>query len=486
MTSAPKPTNPTAGGAPVIVWFRADLRITDHAALLAAVASGAPVLPVYILDHKSAGPWALGRAAKWWLNGSLLSLRAALKARGAALVLRRGTAPAVLAGLVAETGATAIHAGRMHEPWARKVEAAVDAELGGAVHWHRTTTLFDPGAIRTKTGGIYGVYTPFARTCRALGVVHMPDAAPDRIAGAHAASDALSDWDLLPTKPDWADGFRETWQVGEDAAHARLRAFLAKSVNGYDVGRNLPGQPGTSMVSAHLHWGELSPRQVWHAAVEAAAETGKGLDVFLGEILWREFAAYLLWHHPHLPEQPLRPTFAKLAVRTDPAQLRAWQHGLTGVPVVDAGMRQLQHIGWMHNRVRMIAASFLVKQLLMPWQDGEAWFWDKLVDADLASNASGWQWIAGCGIDSQPFFRVFNPVTQGERFDPDGAYVRRWVPELAGLPDKYLHAPWTAPPAVLAKAGIRLGKDYPEPLVDLATARLRALDTYRATVRTVA
>jgi deoxyribodipyrimidine photo-lyase len=235
------------------------------------------------------------------------------------------------------------------------------------------------------------------------------------------------------------------------------------------------------MLSPHLHWGELSPRQVWHAA--RAAEHGEGLDTYLGEILWREFAAYLLWHKPSLPDAPLRPAFAKLPFRDAPGQLHAWQRGRTGFPIVDAGMRQLWRSGWMHNRVRMIAASLLVKQLLIDWREGERWFWDTLVDADLASNAASWQWVAGSGIDSQPFFRIFNPVAQGQRWDPVGVYVRRWLPELARLPDRYVHAPWTAPASVLQQAGIELGRIYPHPIVDLATTRRRALDAYRATVR---
>ncbi len=478
------------GGPPVIVWFRQDLRLQDHAALQAALAGGRAVLPVYVLDDDTPGAWAMGGAARWWLHGSLASLAESLAARGATLVLRRGPSAEVIPALAQEVGAAEVHAGRMHEPWARQAEAAVDAALqraGAALRLHRTATLFDLDSIRTKTGGIYGVYAPFARTCRALGAPHPPTPAPERVpCPTPPRSDRLDDWGLLPTRPDWTGGFRETWQVGEAAAHDRLAGFLAKAVHGYDTGRNRPGQPGTSMVSPHLHWGELSPGQVWHTAQQAAQETGKGLEVFLGEILWREFSAYLLWHHPHMPERPLRPAFAGLAVRDDSAELRAWQRGRTGIPIVDAGMRQLWHIGWMHNRVRMIAASFLVKQLLLPWRAGQAYFWDTLVDADLASNATSWQWIAGCGIDSQPFFRVFNPVSQGERFDPGGAYVRAWVPELARLPDRFVHAPWSAPPAVLAEAGVELGRSYPNPIADLPHARQRALDVYRATVRRAA
>ena len=358
------------------------------------------------------------------------------------------------------------------------------AAAGATLHLHRTHTLFDLDGITTKTGGIYGVYTPFARTCRALGSPQPPTPAPDRIPSPAAPrSDRLEDWGLLPTHPDWAGGFRKTWQVGEAAAHDCLAAFLSKAVHGYDTGRNLPGQPGTSMVSPHLHWGELSPTQVWHTARQAAQQTGEGLEVYLGEILWREFSAYLLWHHPHMPEQPLRPEFARLPVRDDDAALHAWRHGQTGVPIVDAGMRQLRSLGWMHNRVRMITASFLVKQLLLPWQAGSAFFWKMLVDADLASNSASWQWIAGCGTDNSPFFRVFNPLTQGEKFDAAGAYVRRWVPELARMPNAFLHQPWAADAITLAGAGVVLGKTYPAPLVDLPAARQRALDAFK-TMRT--
>ncbi len=468
---------------PALVWFRQDLRLADHAALDAAMVGGRPVLPVYVLDDESPGLWSLGGAARWWLHHSLAALAGSLRQRGAELILRRGAAASVIPELVRETGAVAVHAGVMHEPWARRADDAVQAALGETpLHRHRTATLFDLAEIRTKTGGAYGVYTPFARACRLRADPHSPGPAPDRIpAAAPPRSDRLGDWALLPARPDWAGGFRDTWAVGETAAQARLQAFLGRAVHGYDIGRNLPGEPGTSMVSAHLHWGELSPRQVWAAA--GAVAKGEGLGVYLGELLWREFAAYLLWHNPHLPEQPLRPAFAKLPFRAAPADLHAWQRGRTGIPIVDAGMRQLWHIGWMHNRVRMIAASFLVKQLLIDWREGEAWFWDTLVDADLASNAASWQWIAGSGIDSQPFFRVFNPVTQGQKWDAAGGYVRHWVPELAQMPDKYLHAPWTAPAGVLGAAGVTLGQNYPRPIVDLALARQRALDTYRTTVR---
>ena len=472
---------------PTLLWFRQDLRLQDHAALAAAVADGRRVVPVYVLDDDSPGAWRLGGAARWWLHHSLESLGRSLAARGSGLVLRRGLSATCLAALAQEVGATEVHAGRMHEPWARRADEVVAtalAAVGATLHLHRTATLFDLDGIRSKAGGVYGVYGPFAKQMRTRPAPVEAPPAPERIASPPLpASDPLADWKLLPTRPDWAGGFRETWQVGEDAAHARLRAFVDKAVHGYDIGRNLPGQPGTSMVSAHLHWGELSPGQVWRAAAAAAETTGQGIETYLGEILWRDFSAYLLWHNPTMPERPLRPSFEQLPFRHAPAELEAWRRGRTGVPIVDAGMRQLWRIGWMHNRVRMITASFLVKQLLIAWRAGEDYFWDTLVDADLANNSASWQWIAGCGIDSQPFFRVFNPVSQGERFDPEGAYVRRWLPELARLPDRYVHAPWTAPAAVLKAAGVRLGHDYAAPIVDLAQGRQRALEAYRGTVK---
>ena len=476
---------------PAVLWFRQDLRLADHRALAAAMEGGRPVVPLYVLDDEAPGAWRMGGASRWWLHGSLAALDADLRERGSGLVLRRGRAADVVAAVAGEAGAVEIHAGRMHEPWARQQEEGVSAALGGRLVLHRTTTLFDLDSIRTKTGGTYGIYAPFLKACRARPAPPEPLPAPKRIASPSLPrSERLADWNLLPTKPDWAGGFRETWTPGEAPAHERLRRFLQRAVFHYDVGRNLPGEPGSSMISPHLHWGELSPAQVWHGVLHAVHETGqdagKAVETYLGELIWREFSAALLWNRPALPEAPLRDAFARLPFRDAPGDLRCWQRGRTGIPIVDAGMRQLWHIGWMHNRVRMIAASFLVKQLLIAWQSGEAWFWDTLVDADLANNAASWQWVAGTGIDSQPFFRVFNPVAQGERWDPEGAYVRRWVPELARLPARWIHQPWAAPDAVVSDAGVRIGETYPAPMVDLATARNRALAAYRTTVKQAA
>jgi deoxyribodipyrimidine photo-lyase len=388
-------------------------------------------------------------------------LRADLAACGVALVLRRGAYETVIPALVRETGAAEIHAGLPLEPWSRAAMRRLRAELPVKLHVHLTTLLFWPDSLRTQAGGPYGVFTPFARACLARGMPGEPPPAPVSIAGGTVpASDRLEDWCLLPSAPDWAGGLRTQWRPGEAGAQARLLDFVSGGLDAYAELRDMPGVGGTSMLSPHLAFGEISPGRIWRAS----DASGK----FVAELLWREFCAHLLWHYPTLPESPLRAEFARIQWRDDPAALAAWRQGRTGVPIVDAGMRQLWQTGWMHNRVRMVVASFLVKHLLLPWQLGAAWFWDTLVDADLASNSAGWQWVAGCGADAAPYFRVFNPVLQGRKFDPDGAYVRRFVPELAALPDRFVHAPWEAPerPA------------YPPPLVDLAAGRARALAAF--------
>ena len=464
---------------PVLLWYRDDRRVSDHAALHAALETGRPVLPVYILDD--AAPWAPGGAARWWLHHSLAALTRDLSARGAILILRQGNATAEISRLVAETQATDVFTGGSANPPDRQRDRAIAETSGATLHRLRTMTLFNPDSIRTKTGTPYGVYTPFANTCFALGDPRPPLPAPSHIpCPPPPRSDRLEDWDLLPTRPDWASGLRATWTPGEADARRRLDAFAAGALTGYAEGRDRPGIDGTSLLSPYLHHGELSAAQVWHAV--RGLPSGPGQQTFLRELLWREFCVHLLWHHPDLPNQPLRPGFAAMPWRDESADLSAWQRGQTGVPIVDAGMRQLWQTGWMHNRVRMIVASFLVKHLLLPWQHGEKWFWDTLVDADLASNAGNWQWVAGCGADAAPWFRIFNPMLQGRKFDPDGAYVRRFVPELAQLAAKHLHAPWEAPALTLQAAGVRLGGTYPHPIVDLAHGRTRALAAF-ASVR---
>ncbi|BBK41576.1 deoxyribodipyrimidine photo-lyase [Allostella vacuolata] len=434
------------------------------------------MLPVFVLDDATPGGWRRGAASRWWLHHSLSALAADLARLGLPLVLRRGPAEAAIAALVQDSGATAVMWNRRYEPWNRQRDEGIKVALHAAgieASSHNGALLREPWEVTTGGGRPYQVFTPFWRALRSLPGPGQPlpvpsgMAAPDRA----PAGDRLDDWALRPTRPDWAGGLSRTWTPGEAGARERLASFLDRALPAYRTGRDRPDRDGTSMLSPHLHMGEVSPRTVWNA-VEAADADG---EAFLRELGWREFCHQLLFHHGDLADAPLRPEFARMPWRDDPQQLAAWQQGRTGYPIVDAGMRQLWQTGWMHNRVRMVAASFLVKDLLLPWQAGEAWFWDTLVDADLANNAANWQWVAGCGADAAPFFRVFNPVLQGEKFDPDGRYVRQFVPELAPLDDRWIHQPWAAPAEALHRAGIRLGRDYPWPIVDHAAARQRAL-----------
>jgi deoxyribodipyrimidine photo-lyase len=463
--------------APVILWFRDDLRLSDHAALKAAIGTGRPVLPVYVLDDAIRSP--LGGAARWWLHHSLASLATDLRRRGTSLTLRHGASPNVIPGLVEETDAIAVYTGGMADPGSRANDRAIAESLarrGVQFHRMRTGTMFRPNQIKTRTGGPFSLFTPFARACEAL-PPHEPIPAPSVLPPAPRVwSDTLDEWRLLPRSVDWAAGIREIWTPGEAGARDRLNRFLSTAAAGYAVGRDRPDRDGTSMLSPHLRFGEISPAAVWQAV--RAQGVNDDVRKFASELLWREFSQHLLWHHPDLPVAPLRQEFAAMPWRSDPAALTAWQRGSTGIPIVDAGMRQLWRIGWMHNRVRMIVASFLVKHLLIDWREGQAWFWDTLVDADLANNAASWQWVAGCGADAAPYFRIFNPVSQGQKFDPDGVYVQRFAPELAGLDRRYIHAPWQAPADSLAKAGIDLGVTYPLPIVGLAEGRARALAAF--------
>jgi len=383
---------PDTSKSPAILWFRNDLRLADQAALQAAIDTGRPVLPVFILDAEAAGAWAAGGACRWWLHHSLAALRRSLAGCGSGLVLRRGDSATIIAEIVRESGAQDVFTGGSAEPWARRVDRATAEALGlqrARLHRMRTSMLFHPDSVRTKSGGAYGVYTPFANACLGLGGPKPPQPAPLNIpAFPLPASESLESWRLLPTRPDWASGLRETWAPGEAGAADRAEAFLTQGLDDYAAARDRPGEDGTSMISPHLHFGEISAVQLWHQTHQHA---GQGRDRFIRELLWREFCLHLLWQHPTLPEAPLHPEFVAMPWRDDQPALHAWQRGQTGVPIVDAGMRQLWQTGWMHNRVRMIVASFLIKHLLIPWQQGEAWFWDTLVDADLANNAANWQ-----------------------------------------------------------------------------------------------
>lgn len=481
-----KSQNPSQ--APVIIWFRRDLRLSDHPALYKAAGTGAPVIPVFILDEEGAGRWKLGGASRWWLANSLRALQGDLEAKGSRLILRKGQVAEALAKLVEETGASAIYFTRGYEPYIVELESRLKRNLEKAgVECRRFGghLLVEPEALRTSAGGPFKVFTPFYRACLAHDHPGAPTAGPRSLCAPRQwpASDELRDWELEPRKPDWARGIAERWMPGEAGARTRLADFLDIAIERYPVERDRPDLPATSQISPHLAFGEISPRQIWYAAAAAAQadeRKERGATAFLRELYWREFSYHLLFHWPGLPQQPFRKDFAAMPWRQDADALVAWQKGLTGYPIVDAGMRQLWITGWMHNRVRMIAASFLTKHLLIPWQTGEAWFWDTLIDADLANNAASWQWVAGSGADAAPYFRIFNPVLQGQKFDSQGDYVRRYVPELGRLPAKHIHAPWDAPPDVLRKAGVSLGHDYPHPIVDHKEGRRRALTAYEA------
>ncbi len=471
--------------APSLVWFRQDLRLADNPALTAAVARGRPLLLLYILDDVSPGEHAMGAAQRWWLHHALAALRDAVAAAGGQLTLRRGPAAAVLESVLRESGADAVFWNRCYEPFAVARDASLKTTLTAAdiaVESHKASLLMEPWELKTGAGAPYRVYTPFRRALAAAYRDRPPLPAPPRLpAAARLAGDLLADWHLLPDAPDWASAFSDAWEPGEIGAVNRLQDFLEEALTSYGEDRDRPDRIGTSRLSPHLHFGEIGPRQVWHAtehAVAAGAVERRGADRFLGELVWREFSHHLLYHFPRLPEANWRPQFDGFPWAEDEEGFAAWCRGRTGYPIVDAGLRELWQSGWMHNRVRMIAASFLVKDLLIDWRRGAAWFWDTLLDADLANNSASWQWVAGCGADAAPFFRVFNPVLQGERFDPKGDYVRRWLPELAGLPDSHIHRPWDAPAAMLAAAGIVLGRDYPKPLLDHAEARRRALAAF--------
>lgn len=467
---------------PVLVWFRFDLRLADNPALAAAVALDRPIIPLFILDDDSAGLWRLGGASRWWLAGSLEALAASLERLGSRLILRNGDAASELMALALDTGASDVFCNRVHEPWAKERDTRVAAMLKQAsIGWSsfESSLLFPPETMPGPKGVGYRVFTPFWKACLASPAPSLPLPAPKRLVAPKAwpASDSLERWNLRPTKPDWAKGMTEMWTPGETGARSRLDGFLDEALPHYATERDRPDHDGVSRLSPHLRFGEIGPRQIWHGvSTRAAAGEGEpGAGAYLRQLGWREFSYNLLNNLSNLPHLSLQDKFERFPWRNEPLAQLAWRRGKTGYPLVDAGMRELWTTGWMHNRVRMVAASFLVKHLLQSWQSGAAWFWDTLVDADLANNSASWQWVAGCGADAAPYFRIFNPVLQGEKFDPDGVYVRRWVPELAKLPDHLIHRPWEASPLELAAAEVRLGETYPKPIVDHGAARARAL-----------
>jgi len=469
-----------------IVWLRRDLRLTDNPALAAATERYEHVVPVYIWAPQEEHPWPPGAAQRWWLHHSLDRINEALRSRGSRLVIRRGSSLDVLRNLVEETGAEAVFWNRLYEPASRDRDTRVKEALresGLAAESCNGSLLFEPWEVRTGDGGPYRVFTPFWKACANLGRPRNPTGSPTdlRPMSAWPESLPLKALELMP-RIHWYRGIEASWTPGEAGACRQLERFLDDALAEYARRRDYPGLEGVSRLSPYLHFGEISPHTVWQAVASRSASGGdRGGEAYLRELGWREFAHHVLFHFPHTTEEPLNEKFADFPwSRGDNIALDRWQKGTTGIPIIDAGMRQLWQTGWMHNRVRMVVASLLVKNLQCSWRDGAAWFWDTLVDADLANNTMGWQWSAGCGADAAPFFRIFNPVLQGEKFDPDGGFVRRFVPELADVPPRFLHKPWQMPDSERVKLGFRLGRDYPEPIVDLGASRKSALEAYQA------
>lgn len=465
---------------PIIVWFRQNLRLHDNPAFHAATALKVPLILVYI-DDDSSHPWRQGSASRWWLRSSLLNFSALLTAKyGATLTLYQGSPHQIITTLVSQTQAQSVYWDRCYEPYAIKRDTQIKnalTQIGIEAKSFNTALLKEPWETLNKTQQPFKIFTPFWRNLQKMTIRDIVPL-PHKFSCV-SVSDSLDIDECIPLPtPAWYKTMEKTWAPGEKGAKNSLAHFLKNTLKDYKELRNRPDLVHTSRLSPHLHFGEISPVQIWHAAMHIHKHT-QDRDCFLSELAWREFSYHLLYHFPHLPDAPFKPAFSAFPWNKSKGQLQKWQQGKTGYPIVDAGMRELWHTGWMHNRVRMVVASFLIKHLLLPWQLGEAWFFDTLVDADLANNAASWQWVAGCGVDAAPYFRIFNPVLQGKKFDPNGDYVRKWIPELAKLPDHYLHVPWEAPEDVLAKAGVHFGKTYPHPIVLHAKARESALAAYQ-------
>ena len=452
-----------------LVWFRNDLRLDDHPALRHAFENNHTVIPVFLWTPESEGRWKPGGATRWWLHHALHSLSQQLEALGSRLILRSGNREdALLKDLLNETGAQHIFWNRRYDPNGVKTDTQLKKVLPAKSF--RGNLLFEPHQIANQSGDFYKVFTPFYKAILAQGDFSDPVEAPDTLKSPEKWPGSLK-IDELGLLPDinWDQGFYDTWDPGMNGCNEQIKAFLDEAAGVYNDKRDFPGIQGTSRLSPYLHFGQVSSRRLWHQAQEAAERGAKhgGVEAWTRQLVWRDFAAHLLFHQPHLDWEPMQEKFARFPWKTSEKQLKAWQQGMTGYPIVDAGMRELWATGWMHNRVRMIVASFLVKDLLISWREGALWFWDTLVDADLANNSFGWQWAGGCGADAAPYFRIFNPVLQSQKFDAKGSYIRRWIPELRELNSKDIHAPWemSSPPS-----------QYPAPIVDHARARDRALE----------
>lgn len=472
-----------------IVWFRHDLRLTDNPALHHALQNHAQVTLVWINAPDEAAPWQPGAARRWWQHHSLAALQQSVEKLGGKLLLRQGPSLTALLTLIKESGATAVYWNRVYEPALIMRDALIMQRLEER-HTHcqsfNSNLLYAPGTVMTQAGKSYQVFTPFWRECQKLGLGDHPLPAPQQLQPTTLATTALDDLKLLPTIP-WDQGLTERWQPGEAAAHQQLEQFCDEALHDYPEQRDLPAVPGTARLSPYLANGEISPRQITAALMEhfiGNTRSASSIETVIRQLGWREFAYHILHHYPHTAEQPLNDRYQQFPWQQNPVLLKAWQQGRTGFPLVDAGMRQLWQTGWMHNRVRMVVASFLCKNGLINWREGARWFWGTLVDADLASNTLNWQWAAGCGADAAPYFRVFNPVRQSERFDPDGAYLRRWLPELNGVPKKFIHQPWKSCGDGQGQLGLGSdGGSYPLPILDLGITRQEAIATARGVVK---
>ncbi len=467
---------------PSIIWFRQDLRLEDNLALNAAIQRNTPLIPLYIYSSDEEEDWPLGGASKWWLHHSLKSLSEDLRQVGLNLIIRKGHARQVLEELIQSTQADALFWNRCYEPAAIKRDLLLKdhfLKMGLETKSYNASLLYEPWTVCNKQAKPFQVFTPFWKACLNMQEPPTPvtfnKEKTEKMFGLESLS--LNNLDLLP-KIHWDTGIQSAWKPGTTSAKQILFQFIKNDINHYKKNRDRPDLLGISRLSPHLHFGEISPRTVWHTIKQLCNSHEEGVECYLRQLGWREFAYHLLYHFPNTPNQPLRSDFEHFPWNESPLYLQAWQRGKTGYPFVDAGMRQLWTTGWMHNRLRMVVGSFLVKDLLIPWQRGAEWFWDTLVDADLANNTLGWQWVGGCGADAAPYFRIFNPITQGEKFDPNGIFVRQWVPELARLPNDWIHRPWEAPAKILNEAGIVLGNNYPKPIVDHSEARNKALAAF--------
>ena len=468
----------------IIYLFSNDLRLNDNSGFNQALedaktSSESSVIPLFI-RHKSSS-WPIQGAAAWWLHHSLKNLNTELKNMGGKLYLRSGHLIEILTDIIQQHTIEGIYFSRAYDPegiFQQQQIHALCQQHAISCKRFAGSLLFEPETIKTQQGNYFQVFTPFYRHGKTHILPKTTQLKKIHLQKIQCQSEKLTTWNLLPTKPNWAKNFAQLWNPGEAGAQEQLQKAIEDTIIDYKNQRDIPAIDGTSQISAHLRFGEISPRQIWHQV--SAQLSPEEAEPFLRQIFWREFNHHLLFHLPHITKKPFKEKFAHFPWQKNNRHLSLWQQGKTGYPIVDAGMRQLWQTGWMHNRVRMIVASFLTKHLGIHWQEGAAWFWDTLVDADLANNSGGWQWVAGCGADAAPYFRIFNPIIQGEKFDPNGEYIKQWIPELRDLPKKFIHSPWAAPALILQSAHVQLGKNYPEPIVDHKSARERALADYAA------